>query len=513
MAGYVGRGQPVAVEDNSVETADIIDGAVTDVKLNSAKLNAIADNANNYTHPAAHTISEVTGLQTSLDGKIDDAQVLTDVPIGAVFTDTETTTTLSIATNILSYVDELGATTNLDLSLYLDDTNLAYIASGALNGTTGIATFTRTDATTFTVDLSALLDDTSVTVNNTLISISTTEALSANQGKVLKGLADGLETRVALNDAKVSNVAHPLVQTAVPVGAVFTDTDTVYTHPTNHAISVTTGLQTALDSKLPLAGGTMTGTIAGFTSTGIDDNATSTAITIDASQNVTLASNVGIGTSSTFGKASINSNGAPATSGNMSTGLTVHNTSGGTAINIGTYDAGGYSYIQSAYVNSAGTTRDLAFLTGATERMRIDSAGRVTMPYQPAFYVYGTTGNTTPTSAATTAVPFSTASFNRGNHFNLSSNVFYAPVAGVYSFHYHTYEQGSNGYNRLTITLNASPAAYKITGSHAGALTTTISVLIYCNVNDAIGVTFQSDNLNPYYAAYNHSFFTGHLLG
>ena len=47
-----------------------------------------------------------------------------------------------------------------------------------------------------------------------------------------------------------------------------------------------------LSTALPLAGGTMTGTIAGFTSTGIDDNATSTAITIDASENV------GIGTTS-----------------------------------------------------------------------------------------------------------------------------------------------------------------------------------------------------------------------
>ena len=201
-----------------------------------------------YSHPTNHAISVITGLQTALDGKVDDSQVLTDVPSGAVFTDTETTTTLSIATNILSYVDELGATTNLDLSLYLDDTNLAYIASGALNGSTGIATFTRSDATTFTVDLSALLDDTSVTVNNTLTSTSTTEALSANQGKVLKGLADGLETRVALNDAKVSNVAHPLVETAVPVGAVFTDT--VYTHPTQHSISEITNLQTEIDAAL-----------------------------------------------------------------------------------------------------------------------------------------------------------------------------------------------------------------------------------------------------------------------
>ena len=39
-------------------------------------------------------------------------------------------------------------------------------------------------------------------------------------------------------------------------------------------------------AALPKAGGTMTGVIAGFESTGIDDNATSTAITIDASENV-----------------------------------------------------------------------------------------------------------------------------------------------------------------------------------------------------------------------------------
>jgi len=45
-------------------------------------------------------------------------------------------------------------------------------------------------------------------------------------------------------------------------------------------------INTSIDAKLPLAGGTMTGVVAGFTSTGIDDNATSNAITIDASENV-----------------------------------------------------------------------------------------------------------------------------------------------------------------------------------------------------------------------------------
>ena len=35
-----------------------------------------------------HSISEVSGLQTALDNKVDDSQVLTNVPAGALFTDT-----------------------------------------------------------------------------------------------------------------------------------------------------------------------------------------------------------------------------------------------------------------------------------------------------------------------------------------------------------------------------------------------------------------------------------------
>ena len=155
-------------------------------------------------------------------------------------TDTDTTTTLSVAANILTYTDEDGLATNIDLSLYLDDTNAAYIASGSLNGSTGVATFTRSDATSFDVNMSAFLDDTTVTVNNTLTSTSTTEALSAAQGKALN-------TRVLLNDAKVSNVAHPLVETAVPVGALFTDT--IYTHPATHPASMLTGALPAIDGS------------------------------------------------------------------------------------------------------------------------------------------------------------------------------------------------------------------------------------------------------------------------
>lgn len=37
-----------------------------------------------------HTISDVSGLQTALDGKVSNSRVLSDVPIGAIFTDTVT---------------------------------------------------------------------------------------------------------------------------------------------------------------------------------------------------------------------------------------------------------------------------------------------------------------------------------------------------------------------------------------------------------------------------------------
>ena len=74
----------------------------------------------------------------------------------------ETTTSLSLAANTLTFIDEDNVTTNIDLSLYLDDTNLARILSGTLNPTTYIATFTRDDLTTFTIDLSPLHDQTAI---------------------------------------------------------------------------------------------------------------------------------------------------------------------------------------------------------------------------------------------------------------------------------------------------------------------------------------------------------------
>ena len=129
------------------------------------------------------------------------------VPSNAVFTDTETTTSLSLASNILTYTDEDGTDTDINLALYLDDSNLARLTSGALNGSTGLATFTRDDASTFTIDMSDLLD--AITLNNTLTSTSTTEGLTAAQGKVLKDTIDGLtDSDTQLTDSEIAAMGY-----------------------------------------------------------------------------------------------------------------------------------------------------------------------------------------------------------------------------------------------------------------------------------------------------------------
>jgi len=90
-----------------------------------------------------------------------------------------------------------------------------------------------------------------------------------------------------------------------------------------------------------------------------------------------------IGGTTAFGKLSLYAGGAYATSGNMNTGYTISSSTGGPAINIGCYDTGSsstsYTWLNSGYINSAGTALPMAFATGGTERMRIDSTGSLSI--------------------------------------------------------------------------------------------------------------------------------------
>lgn len=77
----------------------------------------------------------------------------------------------------------------------------------------------------------------------------------------------------------------------------------------------------------------------------------------------------------------------------------------------------------------------LVFYTAAaaadvTERMRIDSAGRVTKPSQPFFMGYPTTDYSA--GSMPTRTMDVTAYFNNGNHFNATTDIFTCPITGWY---------------------------------------------------------------------------------
>jgi len=100
--------------------------------------------------------------------------------------------------------------------------------------------------------------------------------------------------------------------------------------------------------------------LGNFSSTGIDDNATSTAITIDSSENV------GIGTTT------------PVSLGAGYKNLDIRHTTGGGVTLGDTSNIHGYLFSDNDGLTlQAPGSRTLEFMTGSTERMRIDSSGRV----------------------------------------------------------------------------------------------------------------------------------------
>ena len=185
-----------------------------------------------------HTITNVDGLQTALDAKVDDSQVLTNVPAGAVFTDTVYTHPTShpisfitgLQTALNNKVDDSQVLTNVPSGAVFTDTVYTHPTSHPISFITGLQTA-----------LNAKVDDSQVLTN-------------------------------------------------VPSGALFTDT--VYTHPTSHPISFITGLQTALDGKLGSTANAVSASKWNTARTITLGGDLSGNVSIDGSQNVTLNAEV-----------------------------------------------------------------------------------------------------------------------------------------------------------------------------------------------------------------------------
>lgn len=219
-----------------------------------------------------------------------------------------------------------------------------------------------------------------------------------------------------------------------------------------------------------------------------------TAVTVDASQNV------GIGTASPSANFEIYGLSSP-----------YQITGNGTQKSfLGVDSNGGFS----------GTLSNHSFFlrTNNTNRLVIDTSGRVTTPYQPAFFA-------TPTAGFTTTAPGSYFSFNslngtfcssnRSSGYNTSTLVYTAPVAGLYQFYVSFYMNGttiSAQWFKNGVGMTWGDAALMIFQSGTTTQIVNGTVIVELAVGDYIGVQPRAGSATVGYYG-GHSCFFGYLIG
>ena len=282
--------------------------------------------------------------------------------------------------------------------------------------------------------------------------------------------------------------------------------------------------------------GVISGT-SGLKSSGGNDGVTVFQQNGTERMRVTSAGNVGIGTGSPSDKFHV------LASGNADNGIKIENDNssssaianvkvlsdsagGGLAVTSSSFTSGNVIASDCAYVYASSNASNglrlnaeasapIIFGTNNTERMRIDSSGRVTMPYQPAFQVE----NIASRIAAGSVVPWSAVISNRGSHYNSSTHRFTAPVAGYYQFNLSafTVRTASTGDAYWDIRVNGSVQfrVYQAKTGNADAHAQCMGSMAFdLAVNDYVDVYF---NLSPgsvnMETGSSHNLFSGFLLG
>ena len=130
----------------------------------------------------------------------------------------------------------------------------------------------------------------------------------------------------------------------------------------------------------------------------------------------------------------------------------------------------------------------MTFDVDGSEHMRIDASGRVTKPNTPAFFARHTTASAYNSQYID---GWTSITFNIGNHFNGSTGIFTAPVAGMYQLNAmigNNYAQGIGNYkiyknNTLINGFVFDPFA----GQNTWA-THTLCGIVQCAANDTVRI-------------------------
>ena len=163
------------------------------------------------------------------------------------------------------------------------------------------------------------------------------------------------------------------------------------------------------------------------------------------------------------------------------------------------------------------STNGNANANSMAERMKINSSGHVTKPFQPAFsylttriFQIATTSLQTMTSSNVFASQVN-HSFNRGSHFNPANGRFTAPTAGTYHFQFQCQASNfSSGYLWFYLSINGTVKSYMQMPQQT--LMTAMSHHMYCEL--AVGDYVESKWITNYASGkINYPGFSGYMVG
>jgi len=233
-----------------------------------------------------------------------------------------------------------------------------------------------------------------------------------------------------------------------------------------------------LSSRVAKSGDTMTGDLIVDGNVGIGTSSPNRLLTVDG------------GSSDAYLKLNTTS-----TSGSFASGILFNNTTNPDG---------------SIMVRVNANSNDLSFYTGNSERMRLDSAGRVTMPYQPRFNAYDGGDSF---GGSIVVLDFTDVLHNNGGHYNTSNYRFTAPIAGTYRFSFSLMIY-SERHSRCQFAKNGSvignqfySSSYNNYSRNCGEIIIALSAGDYIEVKRNV----QSESNEGVHANYRH--FSGELIG
>jgi hypothetical protein len=242
---------------------------------------------------------------------------------------------------------------------------------------------------------------------------------------------------------------------------------------------------------------------------------------------VNQSGSVGIGTTSPIGLLTLSSS-----QPDLTVIYTTDSNYGRLIFKENSTEKGAFQYVGSAFSETGRrnalelynvASGPIVMYTAGTERMRISNTGVVTKPSQPAFKA-GRSSNYS--AGANSTIIFNDTSgthFNIGGHYNTSTGVFTAPVAGVYIFSavviYQSIPGGTEMTDAFYIYKNSTLAAYSFrraeyeagyTGT-GGYYVDHANTLLELAANDTVSI--RNNRAFEIHGNSNYTYFYGYMLG